>query len=295
MSLFTNIGWCDSTVNPVMGCDGCELWNTKVQTCYAGIMTERKREKDGTPFAGWPKSFDEPARFPGRMAKAAKWPDLRGRFRPEKPWIPSAMPRLVFISDMGDALSRRIPFEFLLEEIVKVVALWPHIGLWLTKQPRRLAEFSDWLVSKRVKWPRNLWPGTSVTDPGFAWRLRELRRVGPLDLTRFASFEPILGPMSVKEYLGPMELASYSAITQRATVSGGLSWGIVGLESGPERRDCGVAPLINLVQQFQACSLPVFVKQDAALQPGLQGRLPAEVWNVKEFPALTLPAYEAAH
>ena len=22
----TNIQWCHSTVNPVMGCDGCELW-----------------------------------------------------------------------------------------------------------------------------------------------------------------------------------------------------------------------------------------------------------------------------
>ena len=22
----TNIQWCHSTINPVMGCDGCELW-----------------------------------------------------------------------------------------------------------------------------------------------------------------------------------------------------------------------------------------------------------------------------
>lgn len=26
MSKNTNIQWCHSTVNPVMGCDGCELW-----------------------------------------------------------------------------------------------------------------------------------------------------------------------------------------------------------------------------------------------------------------------------
>ena len=24
----TKIQWCDSTVNPVMGCNGCELWPT---------------------------------------------------------------------------------------------------------------------------------------------------------------------------------------------------------------------------------------------------------------------------
>ena len=27
MSKTTKIQWCDSTVNPTMGCDGCELWN----------------------------------------------------------------------------------------------------------------------------------------------------------------------------------------------------------------------------------------------------------------------------
>ena len=29
MARHTKIQWCDSTVNPVMGCAGCELWNTK--------------------------------------------------------------------------------------------------------------------------------------------------------------------------------------------------------------------------------------------------------------------------
>jgi hypothetical protein len=28
MSKKTKIQWCDGTVNPVMGCDGCELWPT---------------------------------------------------------------------------------------------------------------------------------------------------------------------------------------------------------------------------------------------------------------------------
>ncbi len=32
MGLKTNIEWCDSTVNPTTGCDGCELWG-RVRTC----------------------------------------------------------------------------------------------------------------------------------------------------------------------------------------------------------------------------------------------------------------------
>lgn len=36
MSNETKIEWCDSTINPVMGCSGCELWNEERKTCYAG-------------------------------------------------------------------------------------------------------------------------------------------------------------------------------------------------------------------------------------------------------------------
>src|SRR3712207_7534850 len=44
--------------------------------------------------------------FPGRMAEAALWSDLTGTDRPDKPWL-NGMPRLIFISDMGDALSEK--------------------------------------------------------------------------------------------------------------------------------------------------------------------------------------------
>ena len=40
MSLHTPIEWCDSAVNPVMGCDGCELWQPDkgIRHCYAGTI-----------------------------------------------------------------------------------------------------------------------------------------------------------------------------------------------------------------------------------------------------------------
>src|SRR4051794_31894480 len=41
MSVATKIQWCDSTCNPTMGCDGCELWNPKVKKCYAGNLHVR--------------------------------------------------------------------------------------------------------------------------------------------------------------------------------------------------------------------------------------------------------------
>ena len=41
MSRDTKIQWCDSTCNPTMGCDGCELWNKQRKSCYAGVLHTR--------------------------------------------------------------------------------------------------------------------------------------------------------------------------------------------------------------------------------------------------------------
>jgi protein gp37 len=41
MSIKTKIQWCDSTVNPTMGCDGCEIWGAQRKTCYAGTLHVR--------------------------------------------------------------------------------------------------------------------------------------------------------------------------------------------------------------------------------------------------------------
>ena len=68
MSKNTTIQWCDSTVNPTMGCDGCELWDQKRKSCYAGILHMRF----GGATKGYAPSFEEVTLFPGRMAEAAR-------------------------------------------------------------------------------------------------------------------------------------------------------------------------------------------------------------------------------
>lgn len=64
MSKNTKIQWCDSTANPTMGCDGCELWGPKRKTCYAGLLHTRF----GGVTPGYAPSFGEVTLFPGRMA-----------------------------------------------------------------------------------------------------------------------------------------------------------------------------------------------------------------------------------
>src|SRR5215467_10210005 len=106
MAKGTKIEWADDTVNAEMGCDGCELWDpkNKVRICYAGLQTERMLSKG--PLKGWPPTFDQPKIFPGRIATAARWKDLTGTVRENKPWL-NGLPRTIFVNDMVIPSPRR--------------------------------------------------------------------------------------------------------------------------------------------------------------------------------------------
>lgn len=189
------IQWCDSTVNPTMGCNGCELWNSERKICYAG----RLHQRHGGHNPGYSPTFDTLTLYAGRMAEAARWSNLQGTMRPGKPWL-NGLPRQIFISDMSDALSREITFEFLLEEVIRCVASEigsRHRWLWLTKRPARMAQFWAWLVRRGISWPVNLWAGTSVTTRKTLTRVDQLCRVGDATTRRFLSVEPQWEPLSL--------------------------------------------------------------------------------------------------
>ena len=64
----------------------------------------------------------------------------------------------------------------------------------------------------------------------------------------------------------------------------GVDWVIVGGESGPDRRDCGVDAIVNVAEECVAAGVPVFVKQASAFRAGAQGGIPGSIWARKEFP-----------
>jgi protein gp37 len=246
----------------MMGCDGCELWTGKKKTCYAGILTERhelrragkikaeaKKGKKYDPSKGkdgWPLNFDTPMEFPGRMREAAAWPDLRAKKRKGKPWL-NGLPRCIFVSDMGDALSKVISFEYLEQEIIQAVKSingHRHVWMWLTKQPQRMAEFSDWLKAKGISWPENLWPMTSVTTQGSARaRVPALLKVGDDTTTRGLSVEPLWEEVTLEKWMPS------------------LDWIIVGGESGPLRKKMDLSWARKVRNECGAAKVPFFMKQ----------------------------------
>lgn len=238
-----------------MGCDGCELWQSRSKadarrSCYAGILHERA---DGTN-AGFAVRFEEVTRFPSRVAKAAKASGLRGLRRLEKPWL-DGMPRMWFVSDMGDALSKDVSFEYLHAEIIDVVRSLNgrrHLWLWLTKRPERMREFSNYLGSG--EWPPNLWAGTSITEPRYVDRIDQLRDVGDERTVRFLSVEPQHRPVDLDGKLA------------------GIGWVIQGGESGPTAGSselltlCGARPFdVSWARSLRdlCCKerVPYFLKQ----------------------------------
>jgi protein gp37 len=147
---------------------------------------------------------------------------------------------------MSDSLSNSVPFEFLLDEIVKPAHEGPggrHDWLWLTKRPRKMAKFALWLAERGVKWPDNLWAGTSVTSVRSTERISDLLRVGSGTTTRFLSVEPQVEPLDLRPWLSQ------------------LNWVIHGGESGRSARRFDVAWARRLIEQCAGLGVPFFLKQ----------------------------------
>jgi protein gp37 len=241
MSIKTKIQWCDSTVNPTMGCDGCEIWSAHRKTCYAGTLHVRF----GGVTPGYAPRFEEVTLFPGRVAEACGWSDLAGKRRADKPWL-DGMPRLIFVSDMSDSLSEAVPFEFLRDEIALNVSSGRgrrHRWLWLTKRASRMASFSTWLSGRGIPWPENLWAGTSVTNRRSTARIHHLLRVGTFGTIRFLSVEPQVEPIDLRPWLSRID------------------WVIQGGESGRGARPFDLAWAGDVIDQCGAAGVPLFVKQ----------------------------------
>lgn len=221
----SNIEWTDSTINPTSGCDGCELFRPNPtgddpdKTCYAAEI-HLGRLAFSLPFLYAPK-FNEVRLIPGRCSQAANWCDLRGRERPDKPWL-NGKPRHIFVGDMGDIFSKAVSFEFLKSELMTAIDSkngQRHVWQILTKRPERLAKFAESLGGL----PDNVIAMTSVTSQRTAdVRIPQLLSVRCK--SRGLSIEPLLESVDiVKACLNGSD--SFGADL-------GIDWVICGGESG---------------------------------------------------------------
>ena len=248
-----NIGWCDCTINPVVGCAPC---SPGCNRCYA-------------------------ARFASRLAKnpqtAAKYRgvvDGRGWWNGEvsdPDWscfakLPKA-PRRVFVGSMTDIFYD--PTATYLRKLFTLMASFPqHIFLLLTKRPENMKFWLD----TNGDCPQNIWLGVTVCDQDEADTklpvLMESRAH-----RRFVSIEPMLGPIDLEAvsfkhsegFFGSPLRWHHIPNCRREELKGGeiypaLNWVICGGESGPGARQMHQDWVRCLRDQCVEAGVPFYFK-----------------------------------
>jgi protein gp37 len=163
-------------------------------------------------------------------------------------------PRKIFVNSMSDLFQEEVPDDFIFQafEVMKK-ASW-HLFQILTKRAERLAQ-----LAPRLPWPRNIWQGVSVENAEYTWRIDSLVKVP--SVVRFISVEPLLGPIKNLPLTG-------------------ISWVIVGGESGPNHRPVEAAWVRDLRDQCVRACVPFFFKQWGGITSKSRGRrLDHRFWN----------------
>jgi protein gp37 len=174
-------------------------------------------------------------------------------------------PKMVFVNSMSDLFQDSVPDSFVLDVVeVMMQADW-HTYQVLTKRAGRLDSMLQ--GSLRLAAEReHIWWGVSVEDIKHG-----VPRIAHLQSTpariKFLSIEPLL------EDLGKIDLA-------------GISWVIVGGESGPGARPMKQPWVENILRQCRDARVPFFFKQWGGVQKKKTGReLEGETFD--EFPVIS--------
>lgn len=160
-------------------------------------------------------------------------------------------PRRIFVNSMSDLFHERVPSSYI-GEVAKVMqqADW-HTYQVLTKRARRMKEMLNDNLNEYSQLP-HIWWGVSVENRRHGLpRISELRSASAQ--VRFLSIEPLL------EDLGPLDLS-------------GISWVIVGGESGPGARTMRAEWVRKIREQCVGAGVPFFFKQWGGVRKHETGR-----------------------
>ena len=175
------------------------------------------------------------------------------RLVPEKLTEPFSWrsPRLVFVNSMSDLFQDGVPDDYI-DLVCKVMttASW-HTYQVLTKRSERLRNLLNGKLSFAAN-AENIWWGVSVEDRRYGLPRIEHLRDTPAR-TKFLSIEPLL------EDLGSIDLR-------------GISWVIVGGESGPGARPMEKDWVVSIREQCRESRVPFFFKQWGGVRKVKNGR-----------------------
>lgn len=210
----TKIDWCDSTWNPVTGCNhDCEYCYARRQAeRFGGFDHDENKEPVGTQLAIGVQELDKPKyimRSNGLQKAPYPWfftPTFH-LYRLDEPqhW---KKPRTIFVCSMADLFGEWVPDEWITETFAACEKAPQHRYLFLTKNPGRMSQ----LRKKGIELSRTIDWLYGYTIDG----IHELPEQRPYGFKTFCSVEPILRKADAK---------MLTDITR-------TNWCIVGAETG---------------------------------------------------------------
>lgn len=226
------IEWTEKTWNPTVG---CSIVSTECRECYAMKMAHRLAAMGQEKYRDLTEVVNGNVVWNGTVRLDRK--ALEIPYETKKP-------TLWFVNSMSDLFHESLSRDDICSVWSVMVVCDRHRYQVLTKRPHKMRDFvNGWIGHMRsgsLRPIENIWLGTSVGYFQAKNRITELRETNAA--VRFLSCEPLLGD------LGTLDLS-------------GISWVIVGGESGPHARTMDIEWARSIVRQCKEQSVKVFVKQ----------------------------------
>jgi protein gp37 len=206
------------------------------------------------------------ARFSERFRGVPRHPFEAGfdlTLRPERLQQPLnwKRPRMIFVNSMSDLFHKEIPKAHICAVFDTMEKADWHIYQILTKRSSLMQKFLNERYKER-KAPAHMWFGVSVENEQAASRIIHLQNANAA--VRFLSIEPLIGPVEELDLKG-------------------ISWVILGGESGPRARPMEEEWAISVRNQCSEANVAFFFKQWGGRTPKAGGRL-LEGREHSEFP-----------
>ena len=254
----SSIAWCDHTFNPWIGCmkvsAGCDH-------CYAETLMDKRHH---TVVWGQRRTESTEPSVGTRARTSANY------WRQPLAWARKARkdgsrPK-VFCASLADVFDNQVPEEWR-RDLWALIEQTPELTwLLLTKRPQNIARAipGGW----HGHWPDHVWIGATCEDQAAYDERWPLLREMPAPV-RFISYEPALGPLSIKP-------ADYGEANFKP------HWIICGGESGSGFRPMQESWARDLARECDKYLTPFFMKQMAGVRPQ-QIPIPSDLL-IRQFP-----------
>jgi len=170
-------------------------------------------------------------------------------------------PRTIFVCSMSDLFHKDVPADFIVRVFDVMKRCPQHTFQILTKRAERMRE----VIERNIIVPRNVWLGVTIEQQKHIDRVVSLQELTAPHSVKFISCEPLLECVGLGLNLD------------------GISWVIVGGESGPGARPMDLAWVRCIRDQCIAEDTLFFFKQMSARKP-----IPQDLM-IRQFPEKSKP------